>query len=285
MTDLPVFTGRTAILASMHRKEQVIAPLVEAQLGVKLKVLTDFDTDQFGTFSRDRPRPGNQLETARAKVQAALVQTGETLAIASEGSFGPHPGLPWLPCNRDLVLLVDQQLHIEIVGEALSTQTNYRQQSVTSFDQALEFATQVGFPDHGLVVISHPQQPAQGKIWKGIVTADALAEAVELACKAVGSAHLETDMRALYNPTRMNVIAEATQNLLDTLAHCCPNCGWPGFAIQSVRSGLPCQLCQLPTQQTLAVIYQCQHCHYEQQAPNPEGLTAADPTYCDYCNP
>lgn len=281
----PLFTNRIAVLASMHRKEQVIAPLIEAQLGVKLQVLSNLDTDQFGTFSRDRPRPGNQRETARAKAEAALAHSGATLAIASEGSFGPHPSLPWLPCNRELVLLWDQQYQLEVVGEALSTQTNYRQQTISNLSQALEFASQVGFPEHGLILLSNPQQPAQGKIWKGIVTETALAEAVAQACHNTASAQIETDMRALYNPTRMAVIAEATQNLLEILASRCPKCDWPGFAIQSVVPGLPCQLCQLPTRQTLAVVYQCQHCHHQETQPNPEGLTLADPTYCDYCNP
>lgn len=285
MSRTPFFANRVVVLASMHRKEQVMAPLLETHLGVELRVLDSLDTDQFGTFSRDRARPGNQLETARAKAQAALAATGETLALASEGSFGPHPTVPWLPCNRELVLLLDGKHQLEIVGEALSTETNYRQTKVTNLNQALEFAAQVGFPEHGLVVLSHPEQPAQGQIFKGIVTEAALAAAVAAVCDHGGAAQIETDMRALYNPTRMRVIAAATQNLLDILDNHCPKCDWPGFALQSTLPGLPCGLCQLPTRQTLAVVYHCQHCGHTAKMPPPDGPMAADPTYCDYCNP
>jgi hypothetical protein len=287
MTGLSEFAGRVAILASMHKKEQVIATLLEAQLGVKLQVLPNFNTDQFGTFSREQARVGSQLETIRAKANAALALTDATLAIASEGSFGPHPGLPYAACNRELVLFLDASQNLEVVGEALSLETNFRHLQVATFSEALTFANQVGFPAHGLVVLTNPEQPATAPIFKGITTESALETAVTTALpqSPSGRVQIETDMRALYNPMRMQVIKAATENLLSRLKHPCPNCGCPGFGIHHTLPGLPCQWCQMPTSLTLAAIYQCQRCQYQHRHNLPEGLTLADPTYCDFCNP
>lgn len=48
-----------AILATMHGKERVIAPLLERELGLKVRVTTGLDTAQFETFSREIERKGS----------------------------------------------------------------------------------------------------------------------------------------------------------------------------------------------------------------------------------
>ena len=84
------------VLATMHGKERVIAPLVQRALGVHLEVPNGFDTDRFGTFSREVPRKHSAIETARAKIIAALEQIPcARVGLASEGSFGPHPQVPF----------------------------------------------------------------------------------------------------------------------------------------------------------------------------------------------
>lgn len=280
------FRDRPLILATKHCKEQVMAPLLEAALGVKVSVPPGFDTDQFGTFTREIKRPGDQRTAARLKAEKVLLLTGETLAIASEGSFGPHPAFPYVACDREMVLLLDQQHQLEVVGEVLATETNYRQQVIQSWAEAMEFATKVGFPEHGLVVMAEPQGSDRCHIFKGItVLSDLEAAVTEVLQSNQGQAHMETDMRALYNPTRMKVIAQATQDLIQKLNQACPNCGAPGFQVVKRNPGLPCELCGLPTELTRSVIYQCQKCHFQQEAPSAEGRSVADPTYCSYCNP
>ena len=81
------------MVATKHGKEKVIAPILERSLGVKVLSTTNLDTDRFGTFSGEVERKGTPLEVARAKCEAALKLTGADLAVASEGSFGPHPEL------------------------------------------------------------------------------------------------------------------------------------------------------------------------------------------------
>ncbi|MBF2051447.1 MAG: DUF6671 family protein [Leptolyngbya sp. IPPAS B-1204] len=289
MSTLEFFASQTAVLATMHRKEDVIAPLLEQQLGLQIVVPQNFNTDRFGTFSREVKRAGSQLEAARIKAQAAMQATGAAIALASEGAFGPHPAMPYLPCNRELVLLLDSQNQLEIVGEALSTETNFSQTQVKTLAEALQFAERVGFPQHGLVVIAGENAGTDmvtaDQIIKGIVTEAQLVDALEWALTQTQTAWIETDMRAMYNPTRMQVIRQATENLIAKIKQFCPRCGRPGFEIRERKAGLPCGLCGLPTALTRAVIYRCQGCGFEQAVEFPDQVTTADPTYCSYCNP
>lgn len=281
---LDFFAGRVAVLATMHRKEAAIAPQLETKLGVRVTVPPAFDTDVFGTFTGDVKRPADQLTTARLKAEAALGQTGESLAIASEGSFGPHPQLPFVACDRELVLLIDRQHQLEIVGECLSTDTNHRSQVIHSSEEALAFAETAGFPQHGLVVKAEATDQILGK---GITDQDSLLAQVEAALSQSShrAARLETDMRALYNPTRMAVIAQAAEDLVRAIAQDCPDCGCPGFGPVKQFPGLPCSLCGTPTLLTLARLFRCQRCQFEQRLPGDHGFSAADPSYCPYCNP
>lgn len=64
-----LFINRTAILATMHQKERVMAPILERELGVKILVPADLDTDYFGTFTREVKRLGTQIEAARQKAK------------------------------------------------------------------------------------------------------------------------------------------------------------------------------------------------------------------------
>ncbi|RZM77363.1 DUF6671 family protein [Leptolyngbya iicbica] len=281
------FIGRQAVIATMHRKEQAIAPLLQSSLGVSIHVPPDFNTDRLGTFTRDIKRPADQLATARLKAQAALDLTGGDLAIASEGSFGPHPEIPFVPCDRELVLLLDRQHNLEIVGQAISTQTNYRAQTVRSVDEAVAFATAVGFPKHGVVVMPTDGAIESAAIAKGITTKQELTQAVSKAIgqSERGTAHIETDMRAHYNPTRMQVIAAATENLIQLISQRCPSCQCPGFSIARRNPGLPCAWCHTPTLLPLSVTYRCQRCDFGQAKNFPDGQQTADPGNCAYCNP
>lgn len=285
MTDL--FANRVAVLATMHHKEKVIAPLLEPATGMKIRVPTGFDSDRFGTFTRDRNRPGTQIETARYKAQQVLELTGETLALASEGSFLPHPLWPALATNREVVLLLDRANNLEVIGQAVSSETNYSHKTIGSLEEAQEFARRVGFPDHGLVVMPQADCRDETEIIKGITTVADLEAAIAGTLKqsATGTIHIETDMRALYNPTRMTVIEKATLDLLTTLQRRCPECQCPGFALREYRPGLPCALCQLPTPLSQSAIYHCQRCGGQQEVLFPDGRQTADPAQCAYCNP
>ncbi len=282
---MDLFAHRVAVLATMHGKEAAIAPLLQAELNLKTIVPADFNTDAFGTFTREIKRTGDQLTAARFKAEAAMQLVGETLGLASEGSFGPHPAIPYLPCNRELVILLDATHDLEIVGYDFSTDTNYRQQVVNSLAAALAFAQQIGFPSHALVAMPTADSPEPAAIVKGIVTESELREAVTPWLQRQGSVYLETDMRAMLNPTRMQAIARATQDLIRKLRSHCPQCDAPGFDVSDRKPGLPCGLCYTPTDLTLATVYRCQKCSFTQDRLYPDGIELADPAQCAYCNP
>ncbi|MEB3311772.1 MAG: DUF6671 family protein [Snowella sp.] len=287
MTDSPWFQNRTIVIATKHQKEQVIAPLLTEAFNLNVIVPPDFDTDQFGTFTRDIKRRGTQIEAARFKAEAILEQTGESLAIASEGSFAPHPAFPFISANREIVLLLDKKHDLVIYGEELSTETNHYHQTVKTIEEALVFAEKIGFPEHGLVAMFDPDTQHPEQIFKGIQSQEEFIKTVQFVLQEslTKTAHLETDMRAMCNPTRMKVIEKATQNLIQKLRQYCPQCNIPGFDVTEKRSGLPCSWCNAPTSLILAEVYQCHRCHFQQEQRFPTGIKAADPTYCSYCNP
>lgn len=101
--------GTLAVIATMHGKEPVIAEALAPLALAYAAPPAGFDTDRFGTFTRDVARAGGQLDAARAKANAALAANPQArVAIASEGAFGPHPELPLLPGGHELVLLLDR---------------------------------------------------------------------------------------------------------------------------------------------------------------------------------
>ncbi|MEM6752788.1 MAG: DUF6671 family protein [Cyanobacteria bacterium P01_C01_bin.38] len=280
------FQNRVAVLATMHKKERVIAPLFDRELGIKVTV-PQFNTDKFGSFTRDIERSGSQIEAARLKAEQVLLLTGESLAIASEGSFAPHPYLPLTSCNREVVILIDKENELEIIGEELSFDTNHSHLKATNIQQAMDFAGKVGFPEHGLIVMLNEYPGSSDEIIKGINTEAALIEAINNSLKKSGNGtvHLETDMRAMYNPTRMKNIEKATYNLIQKINCLCPKCSIPGFDIIQRIPGLPCEWCSAPTTLTKSVIYKCQKCGFRKEQLFPDGKQFANPAHCMYCNP
>lgn len=269
----------------MHQKEAVITPLLTEALGCSTVVPPRFNTDTLGTFTREIERQGSQLDAARAKARAALEITGETLAIASEGSFGPHPQLPWVAANSELVLLLDLHHGFEVHATQISLDTNYAQRQVATLDEAVAFADQVLFPSHGLV-LSSSAHPDAARV-KGIQSWDVLKQvfARMKAMAPTGQVHIETDMRAMHNPSRMQVIHQATEQLIQKLQQTCPVCNTPGFSVIEIIAGLPCQWCSTPTSLPLHEVLGCQRCDHQVTRTPPQGPALADPGSCPVCNP
>ena len=110
-----MFKGRKLIIATKHGKEKVIAPFLEQGLGVKCFVAIDLDTDKLGTFTGEVERNDDPLTTARNKCYMAMDLTNCDLAIASEGSFGPHPTIFFIPADDEILIFVDKINGVEII--------------------------------------------------------------------------------------------------------------------------------------------------------------------------
>ncbi|MDX1349389.1 MAG: DUF6671 family protein [Putridiphycobacter sp.] len=276
------FEGRTLVIATKHKKESVIAPLLEETLSVKCMVPKNIDTDIFGTFSKEVERPLSPIDTARKKCFLAMEMTGEDLALASEGSFGQHPSIIFQPADDELVMLCDRKNNIEIIGRKLSTDTNFGGAAATNLSESLALAKQFDFNSHALILRANE---VDKPLYKGVSSYTDFENKVNSILSKNGSIWIETDMRAMYNPKRMQVIKLATENLLEKISSLCPNCHVPGFWVTDVVPGLPCSACGFPTASTLKYHYSCKHCNHSTYKMNPHGKEYELPQFCNYCNP
>jgi hypothetical protein len=278
-----MFHGRKLIIATKHQKEKVIAPALEKALGVKCITIADLDTDKLGTFSGEVERKFDPITTAKNKCAMAMEINQCDLAIASEGSFGPHPTIYFIPADEEFLVLVDKKNMFEIIVRVLSTETNYNAAVIKTALELKNFAKAAGFPSHGLIL--RKAKNDYSIIEKGVIDKTHLANTFNSLISNHGSVYVETDMRAMYNPKRMKVIEQATQKLIAKINSKCPQCKTPGFDITKTKPGLPCSLCSNSTRVTLSNVYSCIKCNFSKEEKYPEGKLSADPMYCDYCNP
>ncbi|MBY0537890.1 hypothetical protein K2P47_00650 [Patescibacteria group bacterium] len=276
--------NRPCVLATMHNKDRVISPLLLRELGITATVPVNFNTDQFGTFTREIKRAGNQLEAARNKALAAMELIGVDLGIASEGSFGAHPAMPFISSNLEIVVLIDKRNDLEIIGHYRSSDVCVHGQAVKTPEEAKNIACSWGFPDQGVIV--RLSEKNNRHIYKDIKTLDELdAVSTRLLSKwFVKSIFIETDMRAHRCPKRMESIRMATLDLIKNCKSTCPKCAAPGFVITDTVKGLLCSHCNLPTDLVKETIYSCQKCNYKENKPAID-TTYAEPGDCEWCNP
>jgi hypothetical protein len=278
-----MFEGRNLVIATKHEKEIVIAPIIENELGVKCFVVPNLDTDQLGTFTGEIERVHDPIATARNKCFMAMELTNCDLAIASEGSFGPHPSIYFLPSDDEFLVFIDRKNGLEIVARELSVETNFNGAVITNESMLFEFAKKAKFPSHGLIL--RKSKDEFNDIKKGITNSIVLHEVFNYFISTFETAYIETDMRAMYNPTRMRVIENATKKLIEKIKSKCPECAMPGFVVTAVNQGLPCEICNNPTKSTLSYQYSCQKCSFTKEEKYPKGKKTEDPMYCDICNP
>ncbi|WP_053959376.1 DUF6671 family protein [Sulfobacillus thermosulfidooxidans] len=280
------YRGQKVALATKHEKEQVVGPPLRETVGLEVCVPPYLDTDVLGTFSGEIPRNGTPQEVVIRKARMGMAALDLPLGLASEGSFGPHPQLLFVPGHHELLAFVDDQLGIEITEQIISTETNYAHIEARSLDDVGDFLKRAQFPSHGLIV--RPNSGfSSGLLFKGIINSDDLKKAIEQ-CAAVSEdhlAHVETDMRAHMNPSRQRVLYELAMKLGHRLAAQCPQCGTPGWGMVDVIRGLPCAWCGEETSLVKAEVYGCALCDYRETHPRSDGLEVAAPANCPWCNP
>ncbi len=284
------YVGRRVALASLHGKERALARPLRAALGLELQLAAGVDTDRLGTFSGEVERPADAEETCRRKAALGMEATGLPLGLASEGSFGPHPQIPFLPAGMEWLSFVDAERGLVIGERLLARRTNFDHRSAARIEDLGDWPEQVGFPSHALIV--RPHQPAAGvaptaALRKGLRHRTDLAEAIALAALASGDglALVETDMRAHMNPTRMAAIRHLAFRLVRRIASPCPRCASPGWGRIDVRTGLPCRSCGTPTALVAREVHGCVACSHTEERPRADGLSAAEPGHCPWCNP
>lgn len=280
------YAGQRAILTTMHGKERVIARPLAVATGLTLDVTRDIDTDHLGTFAGERPRAADARTTALAKARLGIAATGVPIGVASEGSFAPHPVVPFVTADYELLAFVDTVRGFELVETVITAETNSAQCTAGEGAALDRWLAQVRFPSHAVLVRPRVAPPGVGVI-KGI-TARASLEAAVAAARAAsadGEAILETDMRAHCNPLRRRAIGRAATQLARRLACCCPRCAQPGFGRVDTVGGLPCAWCGTPTALVLEERWGCVGCPHVEARGRADGQTTADPASCPQCNP
>lgn len=277
------FYGRKLAIATMHGKEKVLAKPLESALGVHCIVPPGFDTDRFGTFSGEAERPGDAVHTLRLKCLAAMEALDCDLAVASEGSFGPHPILPFAAVGEERLLMTDSLHGLEIGVRSLSGLTNFQHAEISDWPALVAFAKRTGFPEHGLILSGI--LGGERKVFKGLNQTEKLESAFRALRETADTVMVQTDMRALYNPTRMQAIAGLCDELLERIRSICPGCNRPGFGERHYNGGLACAWCGTPTERLLSIETRCNLCGHVELQLHPDGVETADPGTCPHCNP
>lgn len=275
------YKDREVLLASMHAKEEAIAESFLTWLSCRVRV-HPFDTDQFGTFTGEIARTLPPYQTCLLKARAAAEQFNYDLALASEGSFGPHPSFPFIPRGHELMVFIDRAHDWIIAEQLVSQKTNYAMMKINRNTEIDQFLSRVLFPSHALIVQTSIDNRV---IAKGVKTYDCLIHHLKTGFKREEELLLTTDMRAMMNPTRMKEIARLANKIAQRIATPCIRCKSPGFGFKSTQGQLPCALCHSPSSFYEEEIWACITCDYEEYKKRSDGLCKADPKYCEYCNP
>jgi len=283
MSDMRVFKGRNLLIATKHKKETVMAPLLEKALGVRCITDPSIDTDILGTFTGEIERKDDPLTTVKNKCIMASMATKCDLIVASEGSFFPHPIFQFSYIDVEIICLLDLKNNLEIIVHEQSSDTNFNGQNIKSIKELDSFCQKVGFPAHGLI-LRRTKNDIVG-IVKGIHKYEHLISYYNYFMDTYGEAYIETDMRAMFNPTRLKVIKVATEALIKKINSRCPSCDMPGYGITDSFRGLPCEICHYPTKSIKSYIYICQKCSHTENVDFPNGKYTEDAMYCDMCNP
>jgi len=273
------YTGRSITFATMHGKEALAREPFLSVLGATVTAPHGLDTDQFGTFAGDIPRTLSPRVAARSKARLGMHIAGTTLGLASEGSFSSGFG-PTVE-NMEILLFIDDDLGLELVEGSVGMSSLPGGRRVHSPEAALAFASAVGFPQQGVIV--------QGTIDNATTAYKNLARAEELEKTVrsllVDQAHVVIlpDYRAHKAPTRADTIRTLCNQMARRLATVCPECLAPGFGQVDVQRGVPCSLCGSATEVIAADIHGCARCDHRARVPRTH--TAADPQWCNFCNP
>lgn len=121
----------------------------------------------------------------------------------------------------------------------ISLETNFAGQEVTDKEQLEAFIGKVKFPSHALIMRKAKNDTLN--LIKGITSREILYNHFHQFQSNYGSAFVETDTRAMYNPTRMSVIQKTTEKLVSTIKSRCPGYNALYFSVGESKPGLHMQ--------------------------------------------
>ena len=270
-------------LTTKHDKLKLIKPSFDQYIGCEL-IEIYADTDQLGTFSGEIERTAPPRETAIQKAKFGMQTSGLQLGIASEGSIGADSQVPFFVSNIEHLVLVDDENEIVITESFRSFEITAATITITPGQDISDFLTKSDFPNHRLIV--HPNGKVKENCIKAIADFSVLAEAIEK-CSAIspdGSVIVESDLRAMYSPSRQKNIQQVAQLLAQRVGRLCPQCHMPGWGRVGYETGLKCSECKFENPQAIRQeklgCVKCQHTELGDVI-----ATSLKPAQCKFCNP
>lgn len=286
MQDNPYLRAKIA-LVTKHGKAAAVASPFHEILGAEV-IEYNVDTDLLGTFTGEFPRNGSPIDCARQKCRMAAGQPGFEFeyVLSSEGSFGPHPYIPFAACDHEILYFVDLKRDFSLHMSRVDLNTNYKAEPLRSQEDLYRFAATAGFPAHAIILRSADNEPYQ-KIVKGLASREQIYDAFHdiMMHSQSRTVMAQTDMRAFCNPSRMAVIGMLAKDLASRLARACPECLLPGFGQKGLVKGLPCTFCATPTEMIKSEIHGCVKCDFKTNIGRSDHLAGAPREFCPTCNP
>jgi len=278
----PYFQKEIA-LTTKHEKLKLIKPAFDELIGCNIFEV-NLDTDQLGTFSGEIERIAPPRETAIQKARLGMKSTGSPIGIASEGSIGPDPMVPFIHSNIEHLVLVDDESQIVISELYRSFEITAATITATSKTDLSDFLIKADFPAHRLIVRSNDK--SENYCLKGIADADELTEAIAKVSRMSpdGFVIIESDLRAMHSPSRQKNIAEVARLLATRVSQLCPGCQLPGWGRVGYEKGLHCSECGLDNPSAIRQeILGCVKCEHVE--PGIVIASKLDPAQCNFCNP
>lgn len=270
-------------LTTKHEKLKLIKPAFAEYVGCELFEV-NLDTDQLGTFSGEIERIAPPRETAIHKARLGMKETGSLIGIASEGSVGPDPVVPFIHSNIEHLVLVDDEKGIVISETYRSFDITAATITTAPGQDLTYFLEKADFPHHALIV--RPNTQIKSNCIKGITDQEVLLQAIEKNSQLSpnGFVVIESDLRAIHSPSRQKNIEEVAKLLAIRVSQSCPQCLMPGWGRMGYKKGLNCSECELENPEAIAQeILGCTKCKHVE--PGNVIATSLNPAQCNICNP
>ena len=270
------YLGVDVALATKHQKEEQFTPAF-SELGVKINV-APIDTDQLGTFSGEVARIGSAEDALRKKARLGMEHLSLPFGLASEGSIGSDPYIPFINSDIEMAIWIDDVRGFEIIERFRSLDIVAIREEVTRASDIDAILEKADFPRHGLII-----KGSQDHLYKGITNRYDVDEALSQIWRVGDVAIIESDLRAHMSPSRRVNISEVASRLAKRLKELCPSCQTPGWGRVGTLRGVHCESCGRANDDAIrGEIEGCALCGEKQEKVLREVI---DPGSCRFCNP
>lgn len=277
------WSGKVVHFGTCHGKSRALRGPLKA-IGIEC-VTARIQTDAFGTFSGSVPRTASIREALQAKVEQVFLEFPRArFALASEGSFGPHPHFG-IPSDHEALLLRERGQAHEIFVDHLSTEVHHFELRVNPGEDPKAAIQKTRFPSHALCIrLEGDPLPFQS----AIRTQHRLEEALRNITRLPGPPRallISADLRAHLNPTRMEVIRQTGKKLIERITSLCPACDQPGFWPERPGPGVPCVECGEASHTPSGYHWACGGCGATEYRSDPLAPSQIPSGKCINCNP